>query len=100
MIQTLPWVIAPASKYVEAAILSGITVCVVAVSFSTPSITIVLSPAPCIFAPQPFKKSARALISGSLAAFVITVVPFATHEAIIMFSVAPTDGNGKITLAA
>ena len=50
------------------------------------------SPAPLILAPQEFRKSARSAISGSLAQFSKTVVPFATDAASIAFSVAPTDG--------
>ena len=64
-----------------------------------PSITTVLSPAPEILAPQPFKKSARSLISGSRAAFVITVVQSAAAAAIIMFSVAPTLGKESVISA-
>ena len=43
-----------------------------------------------IFAPAEFKKFVRSFISGSIAQFFKTVLPFAKHAAIIKFSVAPT----------
>ena len=58
-----------------------------------------LSPAPLISAPHKFKKSARSLISGSLAAPVIMVSPVDKTEAKIIFSVAPTLGKPKSTEA-
>ena len=39
------------------------------------------------------------MISGSLAAFVITVSPSAPREASMMFSVAPTLGNARLNAA-
>ena len=47
-------------------------------------------PAPEIFAPIVFKKSAVSTISGSRAAFSITVVPSAKVPAIMTDKVAPT----------
>ena len=41
----------------------------------------------------------RLIISGSLAAFFITLVPFAIVAAIIMFSVAPTEAKGNLIFA-
>ena len=58
-----------------------------------------LSPPPCIFAPQPLRKSQRSLISGSRAAFIMVVVPLALTEASIAFSVAPTLGNVSVIFA-
>ncbi len=48
--------------------------------------------------PIPHRKSAKSIISGSLAAFSIVVVPLARHAAIIRFSVAPTLGKSKYIL--
>ena len=88
---------APAIIKVPASILSGIGLNSVPFNLLTPSITISFSPAPFIFAPALFKKFAKSTISGSLAAFRITVFPFInTHDKII-FSVAPTDGKSKYT---
>ena len=42
-----------------------------------------------------FKKFCRSIISGSLAAFVIVVVPLANTLASIAFSVAPTLGKSR-----
>ena len=56
---------------------------------------IVLVPAPSIRAPIFDRQVARSTISGSRAAFRISVVPFASTAAISAFSVAPTETNGK-----
>ena len=56
----------------------------------TPSIVMVLVPAPLTLAPIAFKKSARSTISGSCAAFSITLIPLANTAAIIAFSVPVT----------
>ena len=48
--------------------------------------------------PHALRKSARSEISGSRAAFRMTVSPSASAAAIITFSVAPTLGNGSVTI--
>lgn len=50
-------------------------------------------------APQALRKAARSEISGSRAAFLMTVSPSAREAAIMMFSVAPTLGKGSGMLA-
>ena len=55
-------------------------------------------PAPLTSAPISFRKLAKSTISGSSAAFSIIVVPSASTAAIIIFSVAPTDGKSKYNL--
>jgi hypothetical protein len=57
---------------------------------STPSITIVLVPAPEIWPPIALMQLARSTTSGSCAAFSMTVVPQASAAAIMMFSVPVT----------
>ena len=52
-------------------------------------------PAPFILAPILFRKLARSTISGSCAAFSITVVPSASAAAIMITSVAPTLGKSR-----
>ncbi len=94
-----PFVIAAAEIYVAAAILSGIIRYSQPVSFLTPHIHIVLSPAPLILAPHLFRKHAKSTISGSLAAFFIIVSPSAKTAASIIFSVAPTDGKFNVIFA-
>ena len=61
----------------------------------TPLIVIVSVPAPLIFAPMPFKTSARLTTSGSRAALLRTVVPSASVAAIIIFSVPVTVTKSK-----
>ena len=56
----------------------------------TPSIVKVSLPAPVILAPILVKQLARSTISGSRAAFSMTVVPSAKAAAIIKFSVPVT----------
>src|SRR3712207_4461332 len=55
-------------------------------------------PAPSILAPILFKNIAKSSISGSSAEFSIMVSPLANVAAIIIFSVAPTDGKSKYIL--
>ena len=93
---TSPPVIAPAIRYVTQAILSQITEYSQGLSFSFPLIVITLSPAPYISPPHLLRKSQRSIISGSLAALTIVVVPFAVTDAKIAFSVAPTLGNENV----
>ena len=81
-----------AAAQVPASMRSGIVTCSVPVSSSTPSISIVLVPAPSIRAPIATRNAAMSAISGSRAALSITVVPRARTAAIIRFSVAPTLG--------
>ena len=92
---TSPPAIAAAIKYVPASIRSGITVWIAPCRDSTPSIRITFVPAPRIFAPIAFKNVAKSTISGSSAAFSITVLPLAIEAAMITFSVAPTLGKSK-----
>ena len=87
---TSPPVIAPATIRVPASMRSGSTRWVVPPSSVTPSISIRSVPAPWIWAPIAFKSAARSPISGSRAAFSITVVPEARAAAIIRFSVPVT----------
>jgi hypothetical protein len=56
-------------------------------------------PAPSILAPISTSMAARSWISGSRAAFSITVVPRAPTAAIRMFSVAPTLGKSSEIMA-
>jgi len=62
------------------------------VKVSTPWTSIVALPTPSILAPIAERKAARSPISGSRAAFSMTVVPLAATAAINRFSVAPTLG--------
>ncbi len=48
------------------------------------------------FAPMALRKFIRSSISGSFAAFLIIVSPSAKMAALIIFSVAPTEGNRKL----
>ena len=57
---------------------------------STPFTVIFSLPPPSILAPIFFKHEIKSTTSGSLAAFVITVVPLASTAAIIAFSVPVT----------
>ena len=66
---------------------------------STPSTVMVEVPAPWISAPMRLSMSARSVISGSRAAFSITVSPLASTAAVSRFSVAPTLGNSSTTRA-
>ena len=72
---------------------SGITVYVHPWSLCPPSITTVVLPAPDTRAPQAFRKFCKSVISGSLAALQMEVVPSAPQAASIRFSVAPTEGR-------
>ncbi len=94
---TSPPVIATAARNVAASTRSGIVSCFVGRSDSTPSTSIVDVPAPSICAPIALRRSAKSEISGSRAAFSITVAPFANAAAMRMFSVAPTLGNSSVT---
>ena len=62
----------------------------------TPSTTMREVPAPVIFAPILLRQSATSLISGSRAAFSITVVPLASEAAINAVCVPPTVTLGKL----
>ena len=86
----LPPDTAAAIKNVPVSIRSATTACSQPAKRSTPSTEIVSVPAPEIFAPILLRKSAVSTISGSRAAFSMTVVPFAKVAAIIRDSVAPT----------
>ena len=77
-------------KYVAASMRSGMISCKHPPRFETPSITIVLVPIPWILAPILFNNVAISIISGSLAAFSIVVLPLAYTAAIIILIVAPT----------
>lgn len=86
-------------RYVAPTILSGIIVYSQPWSLGLPFIMILLSPSPEISAPQALRKPQRSHISGSRAALFITVSPSAVTAHRIIFSVAPTDGNGSDILA-
>ena len=62
-------------------------------NLSTPSIIIVEVVLPEILAPIFTRQSIKSPTSGSQAALLIIVVPFASDAAIIKFSVAPTEAN-------
>ena len=90
-----PSVINEAITYVPASILSGIIEYSTPCNSSTPSISMLGVPSPVIFAPILFRKFPKSTISGSLAAFEITVFPGILTAAIIKFCVAPTLGNPR-----
>ena len=60
-------------------------------SEETPSMQMVDVPAPVMRAPMELRKAERSTISGSLAAFSMTVIPRAFTAASMMLTVAPTD---------
>ena len=91
--RTVPPAAAAAHNYVPATMRSGITVYVHPWSLCPPSITTVVLPAPDTRAPQAFRKFCKSVISGSLAALQMEVVPSAPQAASIRFSVAPTEGR-------
>ena len=64
----------------------------------TPIILTVLLEVHFILHPILFKKFTKSFISGSIAQFDNIVVPFAKLDAIIRFSVAPTDTLGNLIL--
>ena len=90
VVRTLPPVIAAATKKVPVSMRSATTEKSAACMRSTPSMVMVLVPAPLTFAPIAFRKSARSTISGSCAAFSIWLMPVANTAAIIAFSVPVT----------
>ena len=69
------------------------TLWLVPISSSTPVMVSVSVPAPRTLAPILFNKTAKSTISGSRAAFSITVTPSAKVAAIMIFCVAPTLGK-------
>src|SRR6266478_319425 len=85
-----PPVMAPASRNVPASIRSGITVCSVPCSFSTPRIRSAEVPSPQISAPIFLSITTKSVTSGSRAAFSSTVSPSASAAAIKIFSVPVT----------
>ena len=89
---TSPRVAHAAIANVPASIRSGITRWRTGRSSSTPCTSIEVVPTPSIRAPISISMCARSWMSGSRAAFSITVVPFARTAAIRTFSVAPTLG--------
>src|SRR5215210_1702717 len=93
---TSPRVATAAIANVPASIRSGIVAWSAGSKPSTPSISIVLEPAPRIRAPMETRNVARSAISGSRAALSITVVPLAPTAAISRFSVAPTLGYSSV----
>ena len=95
LIKTSPPVIAAATMKVPASIRSCTTWCLAPCSFSTPLMVKVSVPAPLMLAPILFNRMAKSTISGSRAAFSITVVPSARVAAIIRFCVAPTLGKSR-----
>ena len=89
---TSPPVTAAAIRKVPASIRSAMTVCSAGCSPSTPRTTRQGVPAPSMSAPMLTRNLPRSTISGSRAAFSMTVVPSAQTAAITRFSVAPTLG--------
>ena len=90
---TSPSVATAAAAHVPTSIRSGTAVCSAPCSGpSTPSISIVLVPAPSTRAPIAVRNAARSATSGSRAALSITVVPVASTAASNRFSVAVTLG--------
>ena len=96
---TSPWVMQAAMAKVPASIRSGTVRCRTGSNPSTPSTSIEVVPAPETLAPISPSMWARSWISGSRAAFSITVVPRAPTAAISTFSVAPTLGKSSETNA-
>jgi len=96
---TRPPVAHAAIANVPASTRSGITECSTGRNSRTPSIWIVGVPTPSIRAPIAIRRSARSESSGSRAAFSMTVVPRAATAAIRTFSVAPTLGKSRLTIA-
>ena len=94
-----PPVITAANAQVPARIRSGTVACVVGFSFLTPVIVILVVPSPWMFAPIAMRNSPRSTRSGSRAALSIVVTPSARTAAVIIFSVAPTEGKSS-TMAA
>ena len=90
---------APMARNVPASMRSPTTACSQGCNSVTPWISITGVPAPIIWAPISFKRLARSTISGSRAALSITVVPFAKTDAIIKFSVAPTEAKARETVS-
>ena len=95
LIRTSPLVMAAATIKVPASIRSCTTWCSAPCSLSTPLMVKVSVPAPLMLAPILFKRMAKSTISGSRAAFSMTVVPLARVAAIIRFWVAPTLGKSR-----
>ena len=92
---TSPPAIPQAMRNVPASMRSPMISVSAAVRASTPSTVMVLVPAPITCAPMRFRNAVRSVISGSRAAFSITVSPFASTAAVSRFSVAPTLGNSS-----
>ena len=90
---------AAATRNVPASIRSGIVVISAGCNSSTPSMTRWFPPTPSIFAPILTRNSPNAVISGSIAALSMTVVPLASTAAIITLPVAPTLETSKTILA-
>ena len=82
-----------------ASIRSGIVSISAEFKVSTPSINKLGVPIPSIRAPIFIKNCAKLLISGSIAAFIMLVSPFANTDAINILPVAPTDEISKLILA-
>src|SRR6056300_353983 len=84
-------VIAAATKYVPASILSGIILYLIPFRFLTPLIINDLFLSKFILAPAFFKKLIKSMTSGSIAMLLILVLLFDRHEFKIAVSVAPTE---------
>ncbi len=97
--KTSPPVMHPAMANVPASIRSGTVRWRTGVNPSTPSTSIEVVPTPEMRAPISTSIVARSWISGSRAAFSITVVPRAATAAMSRFSVAPTLGKSRETNA-
>ena len=96
---TLPPVIAPATSSVPASMRSGMTLCSIGVSSSTPSMVTSDVPAPRMRAPILLSTRPSSSTSGSRAAFSSVVRPRASAAAIIRFSVPVTVTMSNTMLA-
>ena len=93
---TSPPAAAQAQRYVADTILSGIIRCPTRPGDRAPPRTLTVAlPAPVTWAPILFKKLCSSSISGSRAAFMMTVSPSAAQAQSMAFSVAPTLGIGR-----
>jgi hypothetical protein len=90
---------AAAIANVPASMRSGMIVCSIGCSSSTPSIVMIAVPAPVTLAPILFSTTPRSSTSGSRAAFSMTVRPLASAAAIIRFSQPVTVGMSRTIVA-
>ena len=97
---TSPPAAAQAARYVAETMRSGIILCLTSCGEPMPPRTLTVGPpAPLTPAPSWFRKPCSSAISGSRAAFMITVSPSARQAQSMAFSVAPTLGMGRAMAA-